>query len=252
MVGCESPSRLDAVRELRSMGSCLGLERLGDLGLERAVLWDLVSADLAACDDAGFFAAATHRRQAAALMAVCKRWRALLGPLSRSWKARARPPPPKKRALVATTPAQRNSLAEKCDLVRLARYETVSLGRREAYFDVSCRPITVKAEDDMELLSDLSTWGERFLDFWDRGVYACARCERPLYASDDKWSGPCLWPSWRRDLPGAARHAPVQGYNGYVVDVHELYCGGCDLFLGHAFADARDKGDAHPDARWRH
>ena len=104
----------------------------------------------------------------------------------------------------------------------------------------------------MELLSDLSTWGERFLDFWDRGVYACARCERPLYASDDKWSGPCLWPSWRRDLPGAARHAPVEGYNGYVVDVHELYCGGCDLFLGHAFADARDKGDAHPDARWRH
>ncbi|KAH8055384.1 peptide-methionine (R)-S-oxide reductase [Aureococcus anophagefferens] len=115
-----------------------------------------------------------------------------------------------------------NSLAERCDLVRLARYETVSLGRREAYFDVSCR------------------------------VYACARCERPLYASDDKWSGPCLWPSWRRDLPGAARHAPVEGYNGYVVDVHELYCGGCDLFLGHAFADARDKGDAHPDARWRH
>ena len=86
----------------------------------------------------------------------------------------------------------------------------------------------------------------------DRGGHAGARGARRLYAAHHKWSGPGLWRSWRRDLPGAARHAPVQGYNGYVVDVPELYCGGCDLFLGHAFADARDKGDAHPDARWRH
>ena len=32
----------------------------------------------------------------------------------------------------------------------------------------------------------------------------------------------------------------------------EVYCGGCELFLGHRFEDAREKGDVHPRAQWRH
>ena len=54
--------------------------------------------------------------------------------------------------------------------------------------------------------------------------------------------------------PGARplRELPVVDYNGYACAVRELYCASCDLFLGHMFADAAEKGDAHPEARWRH
>ena len=45
---------------------------------------------------------------------------------------------------------------------------------------------------------------------------------------------------------------PVEGYNGYEVKVSEVYCGGCELFIGHAFADGKDKGDRHPEAHYRH
>lgn len=228
---------------------CEGLALLEGCGLERQVLMYLVSADLA---EHSFFLVRAHRIQAADLMRVCQRWRKLLRPLSRSWRARRFVAPPAKRALVAATADQKRSLAERSERVRWARYETVTLGRRDAYFEVSCCPITVRAEDDMELLSDLSTWGERFLDHWAEGSYTCARCESRLYSSRDKWSGPCVWPSWRKHLPGAVRELPVVDYNGYACAVRELYCASCDLFLGHMFADAAEKGDAHPEARWRH
>jgi len=129
-----------------------------------------------------------------------------------------------------------------------ARYETVSLAERGAYFEVSCRPITKRAEDDMELLSDLVTWGERFTDHWQLGVYQCARCRRPLYSSRDKYSGPCRWPSWRRPLDGGVSTADVRGYGDYVCAVRELYCADCDLFLGHMFHDASLRGQP----AWRH
>jgi len=54
---------------------------------------------------------------------------------------------------------------------------------RSQYFAVSHRPITAKAEDDMELLSDIVSWGERFDDHWEPGVYVCARCSLHLYSS---------------------------------------------------------------------
>lgn len=104
----------------------------------------------------------------------------------------------------------------------------------------------------MEMLSDLATWGERFLHHWEEGTYVCARCNQALYHSRDKWSGPCIWPSWRRGLVGAVSEAPLLSYNSYTCNVSELYCGRCDLFLGHKFDDARYHGDTHPNARWRH
>ena len=38
----------------------------------------------------------------------------------------------------------------------------------------------------------------------------------------------------------------------YTCEVLEVYCGQCELFVGHQFADAKEKGDTHPDALWRH
>ena len=36
-------------------------------------------------------------------------------------------------------------------------------------------------------------------------------------------------------------------YNNYTCTVKEAYCGKCDLFLGHMFEDAVEKGDTSPD-----
>eukprot|EP01035_Chromulina_nebulosa_P039024 gene39024-52725_t len=77
------------------------------------------------------------------------------------------------------------------------RYEEIDL---EIYHRVSCRPIIKCAEDDMELLSDLITWGEFYLNTWRAGVYVCSKCSHPLYSSRDKYHGPCVWPSFRQPL----------------------------------------------------
>lgn len=45
----------------------------------------------------------------------------------------------------------------------------------------------MSVEDDMELLSDLVTWGELYLDHWESGGYSCSRCKNLLYRSEDKW-----------------------------------------------------------------
>ncbi len=157
------------------------------------------------------------------------------------------------RHLVAVTPAQHASLAEEKTCVKHARYYRLSLAHRQPYFAVSCRPITVKAEDDMEMLSDLVTWGEQHTHNFAPGRYVCARCAAPLYDSADKWKGPCVWPSFRQGaVEGALLEVDVYNYNAYRCRVSEIYCAGCDLFVGHRFEDGRQKGDTHPEARWRH
>eukprot|EP00746_Dinoflagellata_sp_MGD_P041505 gnl/MRDRNA2_/MRDRNA2_200380_c0_seq1.p1 gnl/MRDRNA2_/MRDRNA2_200380_c0~~gnl/MRDRNA2_/MRDRNA2_200380_c0_seq1.p1 ORF type:complete len:119 (-),score=26.67 gnl/MRDRNA2_/MRDRNA2_200380_c0_seq1:82-438(-) len=118
--------------------------------------------------------------------------------------------------------------------------------------------MTKEADDLLEELSAKATGGkEHLLEEWRPGSYFCARCnEGPLYVSEDKWRGPCPWPSFRKAAsePGSVKISleKVVGYNGYECEVFEAYCGGCDLFLGHKFGDAKEKGDLAADAKWRH
>jgi peptide-methionine (R)-S-oxide reductase len=156
-------------------------------------------------------------------------------------------------ASFATTDDQKASLAELHQSKKYALYETLSEDNLDVFHKVSCRPITKKAEDDMELLSDILTWGERYLHHWKEGLYVCSKCNHALYSSSDKYKGPCIWPSFRQPInPSSLATTVVYPYNNYKVEVREVYCGSCDLFVGHQFEDAREKGDTHPDARWRH
>ena len=66
---------------------------------------------------------------------------------------------------------QKNSLAELKETYKYALYEDVTTENRENYFRVSVKPITKTAEDDMELLSDIVTWGEEFIDIIGKLVY---------------------------------------------------------------------------------
>lgn len=156
-------------------------------------------------------------------------------------------------ALTAVTASQKRSIAELPRHKKYALYETVTLENKKAFFNISCRPITKAAEDDMELVSDILTWGELYLHHYERGVYKCGRCMNPMYSSDSKWKGPCVWPSFREPIsPDAISATEVYPYNNYTVVVKEVYCGKCDLFVGHQFEDGIAKGDSHPNAHWRH
>lgn len=161
---------------------------------------------------------------------------------------------------------QQNSLAELPESRKYPLYERITPENRENYFKISCRPITMDAEEDMELVSAVMEGGERYLNNWEVGIYHCSRCKHPLYSSEDKYHGPCVWPSFRRAISTVdgegrrARHtshiatAQVFPYNNYPrsTTVKEVYCGQCDLFIGHQFDDAKAKGDTAPDAHWRH
>lgn len=136
---------------------------------------------------------------------------------------------------------------------RYALFEGVSLEDRSVYHQLSQRPLTPQVENDMELLSDIVTWGELYLHHWHQGIYNCSRCGNLLYRSQDKWKGPCVWPSFRKPADDLSiSTTEVKSYNGYSCTVKEVYCRRCDLFIGHQFRDGKDKGDNHPEAEWRH
>ena len=112
--------------------------------------------------------------------------------------------------------------------------------------------MTVYLIDDMELISDIINWGEEFRYHFEYGIYKCSRCQKSLFSSNDKYNGPCVWPSFRKSLHiDSISTTEVFPYNNYLVCVKEVYCGDCDLFIGHQFEDAKAKGDTHPNAHWR-
>ena len=131
----------------------------------------------------------------------------------------------------------------------------ISLENRSGYFELSCCPVTEAVEQRMEQISTVVS-RENYNNHWEPGHYDCARCGRALYDSSAKFEGPCMWPSFRRPHAEATSlhtiRVPPGVYNQYACEVYELYCGGCQLFLGHQFEDGRGSGDTHPDARWRH
>ena len=157
------------------------------------------------------------------------------------------------RHLIASTKQQLDSIAEKKQCIRYCLYSYLTLDNRQPYFGISCRPITVKAEDDMELLSDLITVGELYTSHFQAGRYDCAQCRTPLFSSNDKWQGPCVWPSFRKGIDDsvALSISLVSDYNAYDCKVGEVYCSSCNLFVGHCFEDGIEKGDTHSDAQWR-
>lgn len=149
----------------------------------------------------------------------------------------------------AVTESQKQSLAEQWK--KYAVYER-SEGSHEVYHQISCKPITKVAENDMEVFSDVWTWKEEYLDHFEDGQYNCSRCSNALFTSADKWRGPCVWPSFRNPVHENVELREVVGYNGYTIKVVEVYCAKCDLFVGHGFEDGVAKGDTHPEARWRY
>lgn len=66
------------------------------------------------------------------------------------------------------------------------------------------------------------------------GVYRCAGCGNPLFASDAKFDSHTGWPSFDQALPGAVKTRTDWGLGTVRT---EVVCAKCGSHLGHVFDD---------------
>lgn len=66
------------------------------------------------------------------------------------------------------------------------------------------------------------------------GVYRCAACGNPLFASDAKFDSGTGWPSFDQALPGAVREVSDDSLGMHRT---EIVCARCGSHLGHVFDD---------------
>lgn len=70
------------------------------------------------------------------------------------------------------------------------------------------------------------------------GVYRCAACENPLFASDAKFDSGTGWPSFDQALPGAVEYKADDAFGMHRT---EVLCAQCGSHLGHVFDDGPTK-----------
>lgn len=66
------------------------------------------------------------------------------------------------------------------------------------------------------------------------GMFRCAACGNPLFASDAKFDSGTGWPSFDQALPGAVKEVED---NSHGMRRTEIVCAQCGSHLGHVFND---------------
>jgi peptide-methionine (R)-S-oxide reductase len=71
--------------------------------------------------------------------------------------------------------------------------------------------------------------------FFEDGIYHCAACNAPLFASDSKFDAHCGWPSFDKAISDSAIVEQADYSHGMART--EIMCGSCGGHLGHVFDD---------------
>lgn len=74
--------------------------------------------------------------------------------------------------------------------------------------------------------------------YWDNhedGIYKCAACGEPLFASEAKYDSGTGWPSFYE--PMDADSVRVEEDSSLMMRRNEVLCAACDSHLGHVFPD---------------
>lgn len=78
-------------------------------------------------------------------------------------------------------------------------------------------------------------WSGKYNEHKGKGIYKCASCGEPLFASETKYESGSGWPSFWAPLNEGAVETTTDKSHGMVrVEVH---CAKCDAHLGHVFPD---------------
>lgn len=73
------------------------------------------------------------------------------------------------------------------------------------------------------------------------GMFKCAACGNPLFASDAKFDSGTGWPSFDQALPGAVKEIADDSHGMHRT---EVVCAQCGSHLGHVFNDGPTKTGA--------
>ncbi len=75
----------------------------------------------------------------------------------------------------------------------------------------------------------------KYLDNKEKGMYHCAVCENPLFASDTKFESGTGWPSFYDVIKKG--NVKLLEDEAYGMHRTEVLCSNCEAHLGHVFND---------------
>ncbi len=75
----------------------------------------------------------------------------------------------------------------------------------------------------------------KYVDNHEAGMYRCASCGNPLFASDTKYDSGSGWPSFT--APAAKGNVEMHNDSSHFMERTEVVCAKCEAHLGHVFPD---------------